>query len=157
MTGPPSTPAMALMLIIAMIAIVAGVIIYTSRRRRAIMLGAVMSAVLLGLLVLSMLPAQPIRPERINVAVAVDRSVPIEHASVDHAGAVEVASRTEESTSGSMLRTIVMLAGIGVLMSFVYLFLDAGRRARYTWAIRAGSVAAFAVTCIVLWKITPQL
>lgn len=157
MMGPPSTPAMALMLIVAMIAIVAGVIIYTSRRRRAIMIGIAMSAVLLGVLVLSMLPASAPRHERINVAVAVDRGASVEQPRVDDAGAGTAVSRPENGTPGSIFRTIVMLAGIGVLMSFVYLFLDAGRRARYTWAIRAGSVAAFAVTCIVLWKITPQL
>lgn len=82
-----------------------------------------------------------------------------EMAHLDEAIAVEAdtgPAQGRRTTNSSPLQSIVMLSGLVLLMGFAYLFLDAGRRARYTWAIRAGSVAAFAVTCIILWRMGPQ-
>lgn len=40
----------------------------------------------------------------------------------------------------------------GVLLILAYLFLDAGRRGRYTWPMRFGTVVLFAALCMLLLK-----
>ncbi|MBK8268325.1 MAG: hypothetical protein IPK83_08495 [Planctomycetes bacterium] len=47
------------------------------------------------------------------------------------------------------------IAALAALVSLTYVFLDAGRRGRYTLLIRAGSAAAFIGLCAVLWRMGP--
>lgn len=47
------------------------------------------------------------------------------------------------------------IAALAALVSLTYVFLDAGRRGRYTLVIRAGSAAAFIGLCAVLWRMGP--
>jgi hypothetical protein len=143
------------------------------------------AAIIVGLLFLSLIPAENRGNRDVQIVAGVDRvegvrpgplsaeqqlvnedvmAVERDKAAVAAEQECIEAMKAEQSprsataiSSDSILRNIVLLASIALLMGFVYLFLDAARRARYTWVIRAGSVAAFAVTCIVLWKITPQL
>ncbi len=40
----------------------------------------------------------------------------------------------------------------GVLLVLAYLFLDAGRRGRYTWPMRFGTAVLFTALCMLLWN-----
>jgi len=50
-----------------------------------------------------------------------------------------------------------MFAALGVMVLLAYVFVDAGRRGRYTWPLRVGSAAAFALLCVLMGKLGPLM
>lgn len=61
--------------------------------------------------------------------------------------------RTEPPRTAT--HTIASIAGLAGFILCICLFLDAGRRERYSGLIRVGSAAVFIGLCIVLWNFGP--
>jgi 4-amino-4-deoxy-L-arabinose transferase-like glycosyltransferase len=50
-----------------------------------------------------------------------------------------------------------ILAALVVMILLAYVFIDAGRRGRYTWPLRVGSAAVFALLCVLMGKLGPLM
>jgi len=55
------------------------------------------------------------------------------------------------------IKTIFAAAALVICLALAFLFLDAGRRGRYAWPLRFGTVIVFAGLCVLLWKIGPLM
>lgn len=55
------------------------------------------------------------------------------------------------------IKTVFAGGALALLLTLAYLFLDAGKRERYTWSLRFGTAIVFAGLCVLLWKIGPLM
>jgi hypothetical protein len=87
------------------------------------------------------------QPARIEAAPAVPPVPRVE--------SVEVLYGDNRSEGTGARGGIISLASLAGFVALTYLFIDAGRHGRYTWAIRAGSAAAFVGLCMLLLSMGP--
>ena len=134
---------------------------------------AVLIAGFVSLFLLSSAP--PTSHEETRVAIGVDADAPsviaIQREGSVTADAVSLAPQSETGESSSMPEAIrqqrsglhswskgaVAAGALAFLLVLAYLFLDAGRRGRYTWPLRLGTAIVFASLCVLLWKIGPLM
>lgn len=57
----------------------------------------------------------------------------------------------------SWRKQAIGVIALTVLLLLAFLFLDAGRRGRYTWPLRFGTAIVFTGLCVLLWKIGPLM
>ncbi len=57
----------------------------------------------------------------------------------------------------TIVSQITGLSGISVLIVLAYLFVDAGRRRRYTWLVRTTAAAAFIAVCVLIAEVYPLM
>ncbi len=70
---------------------------------------------------------------------------------------IDLAALAQESSVNPWVKKAMTLAALAVMVALAYVFVDAGRRGRYTWPLRVGSAAAFAVLCAVLARLGPMM
>ncbi len=117
----------------------------------------------------------PTSQEKTSVEINVDANAPsvvsLRREGSVTADALSLAPQGDPGESSSMPEAIrqrwsglhswskgaIAAGALAFLLVLTYLFLDAGRRGRYTWPLRLGTAIVFAGLCVLLWKIGPLM
>lgn len=158
------------------LALIAAVIILAVRNRagrRALAIVASLAAgVIAGMALLANFSSARSRTVAVNPALTVNERGVVLDAQVEYAD--DTASTTSSVcivadaplagagvSSGRQVNVwvsrVTMLAALAVMVSLAYVFVDAGRRGRYTWPLRVGSAAAFALLCVLIGRLGPLM
>ncbi len=157
------------LVVLGVIAVVIAVVVLSTRDRvgkNTLVVGAALAAMAIAGFVALTLPLGRSTTVVVNPQAADAPPTPVIEAHAERDGEV-VATKEVRVVGGPpgrpdlpadvWVNRATMFGALAVMVLLAYVFVDAGRRGRYTWPLRIGSAAAFALLCVLLWRVGPLM